>query len=148
MISSIVVGIDGSDAAGRALEMACSFAKQFGAALHICHTPREETVTYAAEAISGFYVGPNPAEHELLREAAQKIVEAGHAYAVEQEITNTSTHIGHGDPARDLLERAEAVHADLIVTGRRGLGDLGGLVLGSISHQVSKHASCACLTVP
>lgn len=148
MISSIVVGIDGSDAAGRALELACGFAKQFGAALHICHTPREETVTYAAEAISGFYVGPNLAGQELLREAAEKLVETAQAYTLEQEVEQVDTYIGHADPARDVLSRAEAVQADLIVTGRRGLGDLGALVLGSTSHQISKHASCACLTVP
>lgn len=148
MITSIVVGIDGSDAAGRALELACSFAKQFGAALHICHTPHEETVTYAAEAISGFYVGPNPAGQELLLEAAEKLVETAQAYVIEQGVERVDTYIGHADAARDVLVRASTVHADLIVTGRRGLGDLGALVLGSTSHQISKHASCACLTVP
>lgn len=148
MITSIVVGIDGSDAAGRALQMACGMAKQFNAALHICHTPRDETVTYAAEAISGFYVGPNVAAQELLREAAQKLGEKAHAYAVAQGVVQVDVHISHNDPARDVLDRAEAASADLIVTGRRGLGDLGALVLGSTSHQISKHATCACLTVP
>jgi len=50
MFTSIVVGIDGSDAAERALRMACGIAKQFDAALHIVHTPRDETVAYAADA--------------------------------------------------------------------------------------------------
>lgn len=148
MITSIVVGIDGSDSAGRALKMACGLAKQFGAALHISHTPRDETVTYAAEAISGFYVGPNAAAQDMLREAAEKLGSQAHAYAVAQGVAEVEVHIAHTEPARDVLDRAKKVNADLIVTGRRGLGDLGALVLGSTSHHISKVAECACLTVP
>lgn len=148
MISSIVVGVDGSDAAGRALRFACEIAKQFGATLQISHSPRDETVTYAAEAISGFYVGPNVAHKEVLREAADKLIRKAQAIALEQGIEDVSVHIGEGDPGRDLLAIAKSFDADLIVTGRRGLGDLGAFVLGSTSHQISKQAHCACMTVP
>lgn len=148
MISSIVVGIDGSEAAERALLFACVIANRFGATLQISHSPRDETVTYAAEAISGFYVGPNAAHKEVLREAADKLAEKAQAIAMDQGIEVVAVHIGEGDPARDLLAVAKSVDADLIVTGRRGLGDLGAFVLGSTSHQISKQAHCACMTVP
>ena len=36
---------------------------------------------------------------------------------------------------------------DMIVMGRRGLSDLQGLLMGSVSHKVSHLADCACLTV-
>lgn len=148
MITSIVVGIDGSDAAGRALRLACGVAKQFGARLQISHTPRDETVVYAADAISGFYVGPNVAHQEALREAAEKIGERARLFVAQEGIEEVEVHIGHGDPATDVLSVAKAAKADLIVTGRRGLGDLGAFVLGSTSHQISKNAECACMTVP
>lgn len=148
MITSIIVGIDGSDAAMRALRMGCKIAKQFDAKLQIIHTPLDETVTYAAEAISGFYVGANAVRQELLVEAAEKVSEMARAVAVEEGLKGVEVHVGHTEPARDILDLAEASAADLIVSGRRGLGDLGALVLGSTSHQISKNATCACLTVP
>lgn len=148
MIKSIVVGIDGSDAAKRALQLACQIALKFDAKVQIQHTPRDETVVYAAEAISGFYVGTNVAQQELLREAAEKLGEQARAIAAEEGLETVEVHIGHGDPGHDILDRAETASADLIITGRRGLGNLGSLVLGSTSHQISKNAKCACLTVP
>lgn len=148
MVTSIVVGIDGSDAAQRALRMACDIAKKYGAALAISHTPREETVTYAAEAISGFYVGPNAAQIEMLQEAAEQLGAQAQKIALDEGVKGAVLHIGHGDPADEMLKVAQGAKADLIVTGRRGLGNLSALVLGSTSSQISKHAKCACLTVP
>ena len=52
-----------------------------------------------------------------------------------------------GDPATSILRAADDEAADIIVMGRRGLGDLAGLLLGSVSHKVTHLASCACLTV-
>jgi nucleotide-binding universal stress UspA family protein len=148
MIASIVVGIDGSDASQRALVLACDIAKKFGATLQISHTPREETVTYAAEAISGFYVGPNVAQQEMLQEAAEHLTTQARETAATEGLTGVEVHISHGDPAAELLALAKSAKADLIVTGRRGLGNFGALVLGSTSQQISKNAKCACMTVP
>ena len=52
-----------------------------------------------------------------------------------------------GDPARVIAEHAGLHKVDLIVMGRRGLGGLEGLLLGSVSHKVAQLAPCACLTV-
>lgn len=147
MINSIVIGFDGSEASERALRMACEIGDKFGAALQVSHTPKDETVAYAAEAISGFYVGPNAAEQEMLKEAAEKIAVRAKEIAAEEGRKCIEVHIGHSDPAEDVLALAERCKADLIVSGRRGLGNLGGFFLGSTSHSISKGARCACLTV-
>jgi nucleotide-binding universal stress UspA family protein len=147
MITSIVVGFDGSEASERALKLACEISEKFQAVLRLSHTPKDETVHYAAEAISGFYVGPNAAQEQLLREAAESVAVRAKALAADAGHKDIEVHIGHADPAEDVLALAERVKADLIVTGRRGLGDLRGLFMGSTSHSVSKNATCACLTV-
>ena len=75
----------------------------------------------------------------MLRRAEDRAKRAG--------APNVAAILDTGDPATRIVYQAEANAADLIVMGRRGLGDLGGLLLGSVSHKVAQLASCACLTV-
>jgi len=53
----------------------------------------------------------------------------------------------YGDAAEEIVAAAEKVKADLIVIGTRGLSDLEGLVMGSVSHKVIHLAHCPCVTV-
>ncbi|MGJ5618211.1 universal stress protein [Sulfitobacter sp. MF3-043] len=147
MITKILVGYDGSEASDRALRLGCDIATKYRAKIEVSHTPKDETVSYAAEAISGFYIGPNVARDETLLAAAEKMADKARAIAADCGHQGLEVHIGHGNPAEDLLARAKSDGVDLIVTGRRGLGDLRGLLLGSTSHGVSAKAECAVLTV-
>jgi nucleotide-binding universal stress UspA family protein len=45
-----------------------------------------------------------------------------------------------GDPAESIIQTAESEKADLIVMGRRGRGKLQGLLMGSVSERVARHA--------
>jgi nucleotide-binding universal stress UspA family protein len=54
----------------------------------------------------------------------------------------------HGGMASAVLAEAEAVDADLIVLGTRGLGGVKSFLLGSVSHEVVQHADRAVLVVP
>jgi nucleotide-binding universal stress UspA family protein len=56
--------------------------------------------------------------------------------------------IRRGDPKKALPAAVEEVRADLLVTGARGLGGFGGLILGSVSQAVAMSASCSVLVVP
>ena len=55
--------------------------------------------------------------------------------------------VEEGDPVERILEAQKREQADLIVLGSRGLGNMKGLLLGSVSHKVAHLAECACLTV-
>lgn len=49
----------------------------------------------------------------------------------------------YGSPAWEILEKAEAFQADLIVVGSQGHSAIGRLVLGSISQRVLTEAACS-----
>jgi len=72
--------------------------------------------------------------------AADKEARAGGAGAIE-------TAVAVGDSTGIIVEYTRDNNADLIVMGRRGLGDFSGLLLGSVSHKVGHLTDCACLTV-
>lgn len=144
MFKKITVGLDGSEASENALRIACDLAQKYGADMHIVHTPQVETLAVFVGA--GGAVSVSPSQEELDGVGA-KVIENGCAIAKEYGQKITKTHLVHGNAAEQILHCAEEWGADLIVTGRRGLGGLTGLVLGSTSQRVSHYAQCAYLSV-
>ena len=62
-------------------------------------------------------------------------------------VPDVTTEVVDGDPAGNIIAAAEHEKAELVVMGRRGMGNVAGLVMGSVSHKVAHPAECACLTV-
>jgi len=56
--------------------------------------------------------------------------------------------IWDGDPAETILEAALAEHADVIILGSRPRTNLRRLILGSVSSEVSRRATCEVVVVP
>ena len=76
---------------------------------------------------------------ELLAKAAETARERGAGEIV--------IRVADGDPAKAILAAQEHEKANCIVLGSRGLSDLAGLVMGSVSHKVSHLSPCTCITV-
>jgi nucleotide-binding universal stress UspA family protein len=147
MFRKIVVGIDGSKASEDALRLACDIAQKYDSELHLVHTPQPQTVAFAMGAVAGYHTATTMPAPSEVQDAADKIINAGKKIATELGQTITQTHTPHGDPAEELVACAENCAADLIVMGRRGLGQVGALIQGSTSLKVNHLAKCACLSV-
>ena len=148
MFGKIVVGIDGSEASERALRAACDIAQKYGSELHLVHTPQPQTVAFALGAVAGYHAVTTMPSSEEVQEAGGKILNTGKEIAATSGQSITQTYMQIGDPADELVACAETCSADLIVTGRRGLGNIGALVQGSTTQKVNHKAQCACLSVP
>ncbi|HZA66021.1 MAG TPA: universal stress protein [Geminicoccaceae bacterium] len=83
----------------------------------------------------------------VYQQFGERLLDAARFRAEERQVKAIETLVEHGDPAHRIVDAAQHHGADLIVMGRRGHGDLKGLLLGSVSHKVSQLAACACLTV-
>lgn len=132
----VVVGVDGSESSALALEWAVEEARLRGAALEVVHT---WDVPYAAEFA---FVGDayDAAQGGAVELVDQMLVAAGLA---PDDVTRT---VVQGSPVVVLTDASAG--ADLVVVGSRGRGGFAGLLLGSVSHQVSRHADVPVVVVP
>jgi nucleotide-binding universal stress UspA family protein len=132
MPEQIVVGVDGSEAAEKALIWAAETASRDGAHLVIAHGDSAKPV----EASPGTGVDYH---HQLLREAIATAVEVSGS-------CNISTVLRAEHPSRLLLELSQT--ADLLVVGSRGAGAVAGTLLGSVAHKAAAHGRCPVVVVP
>jgi len=62
-------------------------------------------------------------------------------------LTKVTKRVEEGNPAKVIIELADELEPDMIIMGSRGLSNLQGILIGSISHKVSQLAKCTCVTV-
>lgn len=147
MFKQILVGVDGSDSANRAIRTACDIAQHYDGQVTLVHVPHGEAAAFALGAVAGYHAATTMPSYEEVEEAGQKILDAAMAEADENGCKNVSAYMPHGDASTEIIEHAERIGADLIVTGRRGLSQMSNLLLGSTTQRINQFAKCACLSV-
>jgi nucleotide-binding universal stress UspA family protein len=90
---------------------------------------------------------PIPAPQSAIEFLGNAVLNRAESVARESGMTNISRVLAYGNAAENIVAEAEKAKADLVVIGTRGMGDLKGLVMGSVSHKVIQLASCPCVTV-
>lgn len=150
MAKCYVVALDGSDAGWKALDIACDLAIGAKAALEIVHIIPYETMptglSHFAE-IEGISKDEMEARFHISRTLADKITGEGRRRAEQHGVKEISETVREGSPASEIVSLAESKSADMIFIGSRGLSDVGGLLLGSVSHKVAHTAHCTCVIV-
>ncbi|ABG33237.1 universal stress protein [Roseobacter denitrificans] len=137
MFESIVVAVDGSDAATRGVEAACKLSEAFGGEVHLIHALENKAVVKSDQAKRA--TGGNGLTSDVMDAAVKQVRSAG--------ITPSSATVAEGDAFDEIMMIVGLYAADLVITGRRGLGTLSGMFAGSTSQQIAKHASCAFLSI-
>jgi nucleotide-binding universal stress UspA family protein len=145
MFRAIVVGTDGSATAGEAVRRAGVLAAAFSADLHVVNAYTTPGAVLAATAEPCFMPSAVFECEDAACEAARHLLD----HVAEELIgvgASVTTHAVAAHPATAILAVAEAVGADLIVVGNRGMRGRGRL-LGSVPNSISHHASCDVLVV-
>jgi nucleotide-binding universal stress UspA family protein len=62
-------------------------------------------------------------------------------------VSSVDIRVEPGDYAETILAVADEIGADMIVVGSRGLGQLSGMLVGSVSQKVVQHAHCSVMVV-
>jgi nucleotide-binding universal stress UspA family protein len=139
----VVVGFDGSHGSEAALRVALREARLRQARLLVVsawHVPTRFYGTAAAPSAS------RALAEDTRKQLATKLEAAAAALRDEAPEVEIETRLVEGAAASVLTK--EAAGADLLVVGSRGLGGVRELLIGSVSHECSQHASCPVLIVP
>jgi nucleotide-binding universal stress UspA family protein len=135
--TDVVVGVDGSREAVQALRLAVVEARRTGGTLVVVHAFRFPPVAPAYAPNPGFdAVVHRQLAEETLAAALGEIESECADLKIEQRIES-------GSAARVLVEAATGAAA--LIVGARGLGGFAGMVAGSVSQQVLRHAHCPVL---
>jgi nucleotide-binding universal stress UspA family protein len=134
MFKRILVAIDGSDHSRLVIPLAIDVARRFQSkafVLHVSEHDRGRAPVYSVET---------PAEATRM---VGDGVTAMRAAGIEAQ---GGVHdVASGHVARNIVQTAAAFEADLVIMGSRGLSDVQGLFLGSVTHDVLHLAPIAVL---
>jgi nucleotide-binding universal stress UspA family protein len=174
MPETIVVAVDGSKQATSAADLGARLAEKFAAEIALVHVLPDHMSASEAQALVALERLPESARQEIARLSdlerksgafvesmppawisratmdaiANLILEDAETLAKSRGAAKVRRVIRSGDPAAGILDAAHDTRARFIVMGKRGLGRLAGLLVGSVSQKVSALADCACVVVP
>lgn len=140
MIKKILVPVDGSEQAHKAIEFAANLAIQYDATIHLLHAFK---LTIIPEGLGEYVV----TDRIQLQAMGKKIIVAAEQEAKHEGVRHIETTLIEGDPAESIINYAKDYDVDIIVIGSRGLGSFKGLLLGSVSNKVSHRADRTCVIV-
>jgi nucleotide-binding universal stress UspA family protein len=165
-VGRIVVGVDASPAARRALTWAAAEARLRRAVLQVVHAYQAKNLAapvyfgseHTYDADIGAAGGPRPeltasvqrreALEEAVRGQADELLAAlvGELGETVGGVEVQQTVVEDRHPAEALVQLS--VDAELLVVGSRGRGGFSELLLGSVSHAAVLHAVCPVVVVP
>lgn len=150
MSKKFLVAIDGSDHCWKALDLAAELAKASDAELAILHVvpyePVPEGLKQFAE-VEGIPLAEEEARFHLSRGVGDKIASEAEVRARKHGVDRLTTRVAEGNPANEIVRLAKSESMDMIFLGSRGLGEVKGLLMGSVSHKVLHLAPCTCVAV-
>ncbi len=139
MFEKILLAVDGSPFSADALRVASNLAVKLGAQVEVVHVHEHETYGSKAGAVADL---ETPEESGTVLAGA--IAElTGHGVPAHARLLQAR----RTDVAAKIIEAADAVGAELIVVGSRGLSNLSAILLGSVSESLVRHARRPVLVV-
>lgn len=146
MLRTLLVPLDGSPLAERALPIALDIARRSGGAVHLirAHVP----LAIVGATAEGVFTQDMLAADDALRNRAKRYVEErAEALATEWGVRVTG-RCEDGSASGVITEAADEVHADLIVLTTHGHGGFAPDWLGSVADAVIRNSHRPVLALP
>lgn len=137
----ILIAVDGSESAYRAADYALELAKRLGSNVYFVHVVDVAPYPTYKEDISDYVEAESSFEDrgkEILSNCMQK---------AKSKHVKAESFLEVGDPSHQIVQFAIDKKCDCIVMGKRGLGKLERILVGSITDQVTKLTSITSIIV-
>lgn len=142
--NTILVPVDGSNTAERALQAARELAAASGAEVITLSVAVDRDVM-PSELMATGQISKKDIQDDRRRQAAEVAQKA--AKALQDAGIIARDEVTVGDPAHCIIERSRELDAPLVVIGRRGLTGFRELIMGSVSNKVVHYADCPVLVI-
>ena len=146
MIKKILVATDASAASIRAVKFAACLSALHEAELLIVNVIRDMQLPAELKEAPEFELFNNTRD-DLMRKAADKILAQAKISAISNNAKKIQTAIGSGDPATSVAGFARRRSVDLIIVGTRGLSNMQGTTMGSVSRKLLDLTDINCLVI-
>lgn len=140
MFNKILVAIDSSTMSKKVLETAMQFAKDQQAEITLMHVGKEFILP------QGVVVADITTIKREMRQMGIDLLDSAKADLAKQGF-EVETYYTEGSAPRLIVGYATKEQFDIIIIGSRGLGNIKEMMLGSVSHKVSKLSTCPVLIV-
>lgn len=144
MYKNILVPVDGSEKSALAALHGAELASKTGSELFLLHVvpslpPYIDTAPDRLSKVQQSIMDELNEQGEII---LSKVKDDLAAYRL-----NIHTDIAVGNPAEQIIKKAKEINCELVVMGSRGLGEIKGILMGSVSNRVTKHAGCPVMVV-
>jgi nucleotide-binding universal stress UspA family protein len=147
MSKKLLVPVDGSDHAFKALDFASELAAKNASSICLLYVVNKREVPESVRHFAESERIEGPPELIYEKVIARNILQAALERVRGKGLTAVEAMERDGDPAKVIAEVANTQGFDAIVMGTRGLSDIRGLIMGSVAHKVNHLAKCTVITV-
>ena len=124
----------------------CDPARTNCRASAVPHEPAPEGFQEFADS-EGISAEESSARYLYSKSLGDSITDDAESRARAKGVTKIEKRIVEGHPAHEIVTLAEEAGVEMLFVGSRGVSDLKGLFLGSVSHKVMHLAPCTCVSV-
>ena len=151
MVTTVAIGVDGSETAAIALDMGVEVARRFDAKVVLLSAIRASKTTRSSSSIAtaglataGLAIDPIELDWAYEKAARVRHVLESTEARLRRAGLDCMTMFDEGDAGEVLVRLAEECNADLLVVGSKGMQRR---VLGSVPNTVTHKAPCSVLVV-
>ena len=146
----ILLAVDGSEHSMRAADLCGELSRAYKATVDVINVVAEDEL----RSPDSHEWTPDHPDLERLYETRLALLKSRSGrlvLAAARRVEDAGGEVGDevvavGNVAAEITDAAKLYHSDCIVMGRRGYGDVRGLLLGSVSHRVGQMSEKTLIT--